>query len=99
MGGSGALVLTDCACIVVVCVWDAAVNKIGEAGAVAIAKALESGQCPLQSLDLRGESMCLAACAAGLPAALPFRLACFCQSVGGVLVRCRVEGVGGAVRC
>eukprot|EP01043_Picozoa_sp_COSAG02_P136212 COSAG02_NODE_74517_length_157_cov_72.706897_1_plen_24_part_01 len=24
MGGSGALVLTDCACIVVVCVWDAA---------------------------------------------------------------------------
>ena len=58
VGGSVALVLTDCACIVVVCVWDAADNKIGDAGAVAIAKALESGQCPLQSLDLYGESTC-----------------------------------------
>ena len=66
-GCSGASMLTDCACIAVcVCGWDAADNGIGEAGAVALAKALESGQCTLNSLDLRSESTCLAACAAGL---------------------------------
>jgi hypothetical protein len=31
-------------------------NKIGEAGAVALAEALESGQCALTSLDLSCES-------------------------------------------
>ena len=35
-------------------------NGIGEAGGVVVAKALESGQCQLQSLDLRCESMRLA---------------------------------------
>jgi hypothetical protein len=30
-------------------------NQIGDAGAVALAKALESGQCGVTSLDLRGE--------------------------------------------
>ena len=55
------------------CGMDATVNGIGDAGAVALAKALESGQCQLQSLDLRGESMRLAACAAGLWA---FRSGC-----------------------
>ncbi len=39
-----------------VCGWDAAGNDIGEAGAVALAKALESGQCKLESLSLYGES-------------------------------------------
>ena len=34
----------------------AADNNIGEAGAVAVAKALESGQCGLTSLDLRSEA-------------------------------------------
>jgi hypothetical protein len=31
-------------------------NQIGEAGAAALAKALESGQCALTSLDLTSES-------------------------------------------
>ena len=35
------------------CGWDAADNSIGDAGAVALAKALESGQCKLEGLDLR----------------------------------------------
>ena len=52
-------------CCFLMCGMDATDNRIGEAGAVALAKALESGQCQLQSLDLAGESMCLAACAAG----------------------------------
>ena len=55
--GSGALMLTDCACIVVVvCGWYAAVNDIGAEGAVACAKALESEHCTLKSLDLARES-------------------------------------------
>ena len=58
------------------CGCDVAVNDIGEAGAVALAKALESGQCTLESLDLQRESTCLAACALlGLP--LCFRLRVF----------------------
>eukprot|EP01050_Picozoa_sp_SAG11_P016327 SAG11_NODE_2215_length_3680_cov_7.703993_4_plen_52_part_01 len=32
--------------------WGAAGNRIGEAGGVALATALESGQCRLTSLDL-----------------------------------------------
>ena len=36
---------------------DGAGSRIGDAGAVALAQALESGQCQLTSLDLRGESM------------------------------------------
>ena len=39
---------------------DATGNRIGDAGAVALGKALESGQCQLKSLDLDGESMRLA---------------------------------------
>ena len=55
--GSGALMLTDCACIVVVvCGWDAAGNDIGAEGAVACAKALESEHCKLDNLNLAGES-------------------------------------------
>ena len=34
----------------------AAANKIGDAGAVALSKALESGNCKLTSLDVSGES-------------------------------------------
>ena len=34
----------------------AAGNKIGEAGALAVSKALESGNCKLTSLDVGGES-------------------------------------------
>ena len=41
VGGSGALVLTDCACIVVVCVWDAADNKIGDALSKRLASVLD----------------------------------------------------------
>ena len=59
--------LTDGVCIVVVvCGWDAVGNDIGNDGAVAFAKALESEQCKLKSLDLGSESVCLAACGAGL---------------------------------
>ena len=51
------LMLTDCGCgAVLMCGWDASVNKIGDAGAVALAKALESGQCKLESLNLGSES-------------------------------------------
>ena len=39
------------------CGWDAADNSIGEAGAVALAKALESGQCKLESLDVAYNSI------------------------------------------
>ena len=46
-------------CRFLMCGMDATANRIGEAGAVALAKALESGQCKLQSLDLEGESLCL----------------------------------------
>ena len=34
----------------------AADNKIGDAGALAVSKALESGNCKLTSLDVSGES-------------------------------------------
>ena len=46
-------------CCFLMCGMDATDNGIGDAGAVALAKALESGQCQLDTLDLRGESMCL----------------------------------------
>ena len=58
------------------CGMDATDNGIGDAGAVALAKALESGQCTLESLDLSGESTCLAACAL-LGLRLCFRLHAF----------------------
>jgi len=48
------------------CGMDATAHDIGEAGAVALGKALGSGQCQLESPDLYGESVCLAACGAGL---------------------------------
>ena len=38
------------------CGCDVAGNGIGEAGAVALAKALESGQCKLENLNLACES-------------------------------------------
>ena len=48
------------------CGMDATANGIGDAGAVALGTALESGQCQLEKLVLNGESVCLAACGAGL---------------------------------
>ena len=48
------------------CGRDAPGNDIGDAGVVALAKALESGRCQLESLDLGCESVCLATCDAGL---------------------------------
>ena len=63
----GALMLTRCPVVAGVLLllgcagWDAPVNDIGHKGAVALAKALESGQCQLESLNLFSESMCLAA--------------------------------------
>ena len=48
-------VRVSCCCFLM-CGMDATGNRIGDAGAVAIAKALESGQCKLKSLDLSGES-------------------------------------------
>ena len=59
-GSSAMMMLSECACalllLLCVCGWDAVGNNIGEAGAVALAKALESGQCKLESLNLEGES-------------------------------------------
>ena len=91
------MMLTRCGCTAAVwmCGWDAPGNRIGDTGAVALAKALESGQCQLKSLDLRCESMCLAAsCAAGLRACFSLRLPCF-RSV--VCVRGLERAVGGAL--
>eukprot|EP01043_Picozoa_sp_COSAG02_P071725 COSAG02_NODE_13224_length_1423_cov_4.558157_1_plen_181_part_10 len=91
--------LTDCGCAAVsdgMCGWDASGNLIGEAGAVALAKALESGQCQLKSLNLFSESMChlphvLLGCAPFVPAGMVFvGRWCVCARA------CRVEGVGGA---
>ena len=92
--------LTDCGCAAVfdgMCGWDASGNGIGDAGAVALAKALGSGQCQLKSLILEGESMCLLphallGCARFVPAGMLFvgqRRVCVCG----------VEGVGGAFGC
>ena len=59
-GSSAIMMLSECACalllLLCVCGLDAAGNNIGEAGAVALAKALESGQCKLEGLNLGGES-------------------------------------------
>ena len=41
-------------CVCLCC--GAAANSIGEAGAVAVSKALESGNCKLTSLNVYGES-------------------------------------------
>ena len=46
-------------CCFLMCGMDATDNGIGDAGGVALAKALESGQCQLESLDLSGESCLL----------------------------------------
>ena len=43
-------------CCFLMCGMDATGNGIGDAGAVALAKALESGQCKLESLNLERES-------------------------------------------
>ena len=71
-------------CCFLMCGMDATGNRIGEAGGVALAKALESGQCQLKSLDLGCESMCLChmRCWA---VRVSFRLACS-LSVSGVCV-------------
>ena len=53
-------------CCFLMCGMDATGNGISDAGAVALAKALESGQCQLKSLNLNRESVCLAACGAVL---------------------------------
>eukprot|EP01043_Picozoa_sp_COSAG02_P092963 COSAG02_NODE_29519_length_567_cov_3.955128_1_plen_149_part_01 len=53
-------------CCFLMCGMDATGNRIGNEGALALAKALESGQCQLKSLNLSSESVCLAACGAGL---------------------------------
>ena len=85
--------LTDCGCgAVLMCGWDASDNNIGEAGAVALAKALESGQCQLKELNLCSECLCVAACAAGLCG-----IRSGCHALGRWCVRaCGAEGVGGA---
>ena len=83
-------------CCFLLCGMDATGTGIGEAGAVALGKALESGQCQLEGLDLNRESVCLAACGAGLCAPLSFRLACFCRSVVSV---CAVRSGGRGWRC
>ena len=61
----GSLLLADCARVC------CAANHVGETGAVALVKALESGQCKLKSLDLRGTPTRLAACAVGPKVFLP----------------------------
>ena len=63
---------------------DAAANRIGDAGAVAIAKALESGECKLTSLNLYCESRCLRAWC------LVFGAALFAASGGVVCAGCVV---------
>ena len=51
------MMLVECACVVaLMCGCDVADNDIGDVGVVAVAKALESGQCKLDSLDLTSES-------------------------------------------
>ena len=87
------LLLTDCGCVaVLMCGWDASGNNIGDAGAVALAKALESGQCQLNNLNLSSECLCVAACAAGLCG-----IRSGCHALGRWCVcACGAEGVGGA---
>ena len=83
-------------CCFLTCGMDATGTDIGDADAVALAEALESGQCQLESLVLSSESVCLAACGAGLCA--PSVPAGMLLSVGGVCA-CGVEGVCGAFGC
>ena len=69
-----------------VCGWDVAGNGIGEAGAVALAKALESGQCKLESLNLEGESAQSRRSVALAGACVLFPVACF-SPAGAVRAR------------
>ena len=65
-------------------------NLIRESGAVALAKALESGKCQLKRLNLFRESVCLAACAAGSAPFLPaarFRSALLHVNCGEAVAR------------
>ena len=79
-------------CCFLMCGMDATGNHIGEAGAVALAKALESGQCQLKDLNLECECLCVAALAAGLCG-----IRSGCDALGRWCVRaCGAEGVGGA---
>eukprot|EP01043_Picozoa_sp_COSAG02_P076494 COSAG02_NODE_16278_length_1096_cov_10.225677_2_plen_59_part_00 len=56
--------LTSCGCTaVLMCGLGASGNRIGDAGGVAVAKALGSGQCQLLSLFLTSKSMRLAGAA------------------------------------
>ncbi len=76
---------------------DAAANGIGEAGAVVIAKALESGECKLTSLGLHCESRCLRAwcLVLGWCCALPASRGVVCA--GCVVCACaRLEWRGGS---
>eukprot|EP01050_Picozoa_sp_SAG11_P016116 SAG11_NODE_2160_length_3729_cov_23.704408_2_plen_296_part_00 len=86
-GGGGACVLSDLALV-----WGAAVcaagNDIGEAGGVALATALESGQCGLTSLNLYSAS---ALAAVWRWACAPMRM------VGGLLCACTGGGGGACV--
>ena len=79
-------------CCFLMCGMDATGSRVVKAGAVALAKALESGQSQLQSLNLASESLCLATCAAGLCG-----IRSGCHALGRWCVRaCGAEGVGGA---
>ena len=83
-------------CCCLMCGMDATDNGIGDAGAVALGKALESGQCQLKSLDLSCESACLAACGAGLCAFRSGRPASFGR---WRVCACEGEGACGACGC
>ncbi len=85
--------LTDCVCTAVfsTCGWGASDNRIGEAGGVALAKAVESGRCQRVCLERESIIVCLAACASGLG---PFRSGC--HAFGPRCMR-GLEGVGGAL--
>ena len=67
------------------CLWlccGAAANGIGEAGAVALSKALESGNCKLTSLDVGGESGVAVRCVVLLSLGV-FWLDGACWALGG----------------
>ncbi len=91
--------LTDCCfCVCVffvfLCGWGASVIRIGEAAAVALAKALETGHCQLKRLFIHGESMRVLPHAL-LGLGLSFLAVAAMRLVGGVCVA--GGGVDGAL--
>ena len=68
----------------------AAVNEIGAAGAVALSKALESGNCKLTSLDLFGESGVAVRCVVLLSLGV-FWLDGACWALGRCMLWCGAE--------